>query len=269
MNVSEVVTNTIIKKLEEGHIPWIKPWDYVDAVNYVSQKPYAGINKLLLDGGEYLTFKQIKDNGGNIKPGSKAKIVVFYKPWDIEDKETGEVVHTRVMRYYNVFSIADVEGIESKQPELQHKNYNINECEQIVNNYLDKSGVGFETKICNRAYYVPSEDRVCVPYINQFKNSQSYYGTVFHELAHSTGHESRLDRLKSTAHFGNDEYSREELVAEISSAMLCNHVGIDSKELLDNSTAYVESWIKALKNDKNMIITAAAKAQKAYDYILA
>lgn len=111
MNVSEVVTNTIIKKLEEGHIPWIKPWDYVDAVNYVSQKPYAGINKLLLDGGEYLTFKQIKDNGGNIKPGSKAKIVVFYKPWDIEDKETGEIVHTRVMRYYNVFSIADVEGI--------------------------------------------------------------------------------------------------------------------------------------------------------------
>ena len=268
MTVAEIVTNTIIKKLESGNIPWIKPWSGGEAVNYITQKPYTGINRLLLDGGEYLTFKQIEANGGRLKKGAKSSIVVFYKPLEITDDETDEIKQIRLLRYYRVFSLADVEGIDSKQTVSERENYTIEHCQSVIDNYVKKSGITFKTRLNSKAYYNPDRDMVMLPKIEQFKDSQHYYATAYHELAHSTGHESRLNRLTAKAHFGNGEYSREELTAEITSAMLCKHTGIDSTELIDNSAAYIQSWLKALKNDVNMVLVASAKAEKAYNMIL-
>lgn len=268
MTVKEIVINQIMDRLKKGFIPWIKPWQGGEAVNYVTQKPYTGVNRLLLDGGEYLTFKQIKDCGGHLKKGSKASIVVFYKPIIEVDDETGEeIVTSKILRYYNVFSINDCEGITSKQEITCNENYSIENCEDLIQNYLTKSGVGFETKASQRAYYSPSDDKIVVPLIQQFNDSQNYYATAFHEMIHSTGHKSRLDRQMGTAHFGSKDYGQEELVAEIGSSILCNKQHIDSASLIENSVGYIQNWLQALKNDTNMIFKSAAAAEKAVDFI--
>ena len=267
--VAEIVTNTIIKKLESGVIPWCRPWQGGEAVNYITQKPYKGINRLLLDGGEYLTFKQVQDLKGHIKKGAKSHIVVFYKPLQITDDETDEIKDIRLLRYYKVFSLADVEGIDSKQIIHEHENYSIERCQKVIDNYVIKSGIKLQTdEVSAKAFYSPTTDMVVLPKLSQFTSSQHYYSTAYHELTHSTGHKSRLDRLTTTAHFGNKDYSREELTAEIGSAILCNYTGIDSTDIIDNSAAYIQSWLKALKNDKNMVLVASAKAEKAVEYIL-
>lgn len=266
--VAEIVTNTIIKKLESGVIPWHRPWQGGESVNYVTQKPYRGINRLLLDGGEYLTFQQIQERKGHIKKGAKSHIVVFYKPLQITDEDTDEIKDIRLLRYYRVFSLADVEGIDSKQTITPNQNCSIEACQKVIDDYVSKSGITFTAKTSSHAYYSPSNDTVTVPKLEQFESSQEYYATAFHELMHSTGHKSRLNRLSQTAHFGNNEYSREELTAEIGSAILCNHTGIDNAAVTDNSAAYIQSWLKALKGDANMVLVAAAKAEKAAEYIL-
>lgn len=266
--VAEIVTNTIIKKMEEGQIPWLKPWTGGEAVNYVTQKPYRGVNRWLLDGGEYLTFKQIQELKGTIKKGAKSHIVVFYKSLDITDDETDEVKQIKLLRYYRVFSLADVEGIESKQTPTEKKNFDIDECEKVVDDYITASGVTLKRITSIRAYYNPVEDLIVIPSNEQFKSSEHRYATLFHEMAHSTGHINRLNRLTKTAHFGNEDYSREELVAELTSAMLCKHTGIDSAEIMINATGYLQGWLHALKNDANMLFVASAKAEKAFNYIL-
>lgn len=266
--VAEMVTNRIIEKLESGVIPWFKPWDGGESVNYVTRKPYRGINRLLLDGGEYLTFNQIQKLGGHIKKGSKANMVVFYKPIQITDDETDEIKDIRLLRYYKVFSLDDVEGIPSKLTVIDKENYSIDKCQSVIDSYVTKSGIKFKNRLNSKAYYSPDKDMVMLPKIEQFNSSEHYYATAFHELVHSTGHEKRLDRLTNTAHFGNSEYSREELIAEIGSAVLCNHTGIDSADIIDNSAAYIQSWLQALKNDVNMVLAASAKAEKAVEYIL-
>ena len=266
--VAEIVTSEIIKRLEAGVVPWRKTWSGGEAVNYITQKPYTGINRLLLDGGEYLTYKQIQDKHGKIKKGAKSHIVVFYKPLEIKDDETDEIIIKRLLRYYRVYSITDVEGIPSKQVIKERPNYSIENCQKIIDDYVAKSGIRFIETTSTHAYYRPSDDTVCVPRKGQFDNSQAYYATAYHELTHSTGAANRLNRITSTAHFGNAEYSREELTAEIGSAILCSHTGIDTDSNMDNSAAYIQSWLKALRNDRNMVLVAAAKAEKAVDYIL-
>lgn len=269
MTVAEIVTNEIIKRLESGVIPWNKPWSGGEAINYITQKPYRGINRLLLDSGEYATYQQITSKGGKIKKGAKSHIVVFYKPIEYVNNETDEIKIVKYLRYYRVFSLEDVEGLPSKQTIKERENFTIDRCQSIADDYINREGIKLRNlKTSSRAYYSPSTDVINVPKIEQFTSSEHYYSTLFHEMAHSTGHKSRLDRLTKTAHFGNEEYSREELVAEITSAMLDNYTGIDSNELIDNSAAYCQSWLNALKADGNMVLVASAQAEKAYNYIL-
>ena len=147
--VAEIVTNTIIKKLESGVIPWHKPWTGGEAVNYITQKPYRGINRLLLDSGEYLTFKQIQDLNGKIKKGAKSHVVVFYKKLEFEDEATDEIVIKTLLRYYRVFSLSDVEGIDSKQVIKERENYSIGKCQEVIDNYIDKSGITFQNEEVN------------------------------------------------------------------------------------------------------------------------
>ncbi len=266
-SVYEIVTNKLIEKLHEGVIPWRKPWVNASAVNWKTQRPYRGINTMLLDPGEYATFKQISESGGKVKKGEKAHIVVFWKWIEKEDEETEKTEYIPYMRYYKVFEInTQVEGLNSKADHAEYDNDPITEGERIFKSYMNAPDYSFNP---GQAYYKPFSDVVNVPPIKSFPVVEEYYSTLFHEMIHSTGHESRLNRSGVTklAAFGDEQYSKEELVAEMGAAMLCGVAGIDNSTL-DNSASYLQSWIKALKGDSRLAITAAQQAQKAADYIL-
>lgn len=276
-----MVTDRIIKKLEEGVIPWEKQWVGVDsyAISYTSRKPYSFLNQLLLgEPGEYLTFRQCKELGGNIKKGAKSKFVVFFT--FVEDKnvtckdENGKEYHSfyPILKYYNVFHISDCEGIESKVVKQPAREFvPIEEAERIISDYVGREdGFIYQITESNRAYYSPMQDKVVVPLKSQFVNEAAFYSVSFHELTHSTAKESRCDRpeaIKMVA-FGSEDYSREELVAEMSAAMLVNHCGIDCSKAFEDSVAYIQAWLKALKNDNKMLVWAASRAEKAAKYIL-
>lgn len=278
MDVYGIVTEKILKALEEGTVPWQKPWIGSEkAVNYVTRKPYKGINTLLLDQpGEYLTFKQCTTLGGKVKKGEKAQMIVFFTFSEHKEKDAnGEDKITKfpVLKYYNVFHLSQCEGIESKLEPPSPEADSLAEGETIIDGYISRSGVRFEAvKGSDRAFYRPSEDKIIIPHISQYKLTEEYYSTAFHEMCHSTGHSSRLKRFgerdDGVAAFGNDVYSKEELIAEIGSSMLMSIAGIERSETFTNSTAYLQSWLNVLKGDKRLIVTAANSAQKAVDLIL-
>lgn len=266
INIYEMVTQKIIEQLEKGVVPWRKPWVNFTAVNWVTQKPYRGINTLLLDGGEYATFKQIQQAGGKVKKGEKGHIVVFWKWVEKEDEETGEIIKIPFLRYYKVFEInTQVEGLESKRKVVSYEHDPIEEAEKIIKGYKNSPSY---THYSGSAYYNPQNDVINVPPMKDFKKVEEYYCTMFHEMIHSTGHKSRLARkgIEEIAAFGSETYSKEELIAEMGAAMLCAQAKIDNT--LENSAAYIQSWLRVLKNDKRLVVLAAAQAQKAVDYIL-
>ena len=285
-NVYQMVTDRITAQLEQGNIPWRKPWtgasvDNGGAINYVSRRPYSLINQLFLGKpGEYLTWKQIEELGGKVKKGAKASFVVFFKNISIQDKtlinpENGEPETKTIplLRYYNVFHLDDVEGVATKiVPGAAPAVEPIEAAEKVIADYLSRQpGLRFQNdKPSNRAYYSPAQDMVVVPMLSQYAIPAEYYSTAFHEFTHSTIPASRCDRVSENANafFGNEDYSREELVAEIGSAMLCNRVGIEAKKAFRNSVAYIRGWLQALKNDNKMIVWAASRAEKAAKFIL-
>jgi antirestriction protein ArdC len=271
MNVYEIVTNRIIEQLEKNVIPWRKPWKGGLPINYVTRKMYQGINQLLLPyGGEYLSYKQAIDAGGNVKKGEKAHIVVFWKMLDTVNKDTGEKEQIPFLRYSSVFHIDQCEGIKSLLEPIQ-LNTNIkpiDAAENVLTKYIKYSGITYNAVTgCNSAGYDPTSDTITIPVINQFNNPSEYYSTAFHECAHSTGHVSRLNRLSKPAAFGSEIYSKEELTAEISAAMLMNIVNIELPETFENSVAYINNWMKRLREDSKIIVTAAGAAQKAVNLI--
>lgn len=300
-DVYEMITKRFIEKMEEGKIPWVKPWhtdsykgisEMFPAFSYSTKKPYDIINQMLLDftPGEYLTFKQIKDLGGKVKKGEKASIVVGWVVTDnkvkgedgkvLLDEDGNEVTRKRFgLRYYNVFNVlTQVEGIEPhKVWELDKTPETIadpNEAaEAIINKYLESGDAPkFIVEKSNSAYYSPAFDEVHIPEMKQFDCIEEYYSTAFHELTHSTLKASRCNRQekregKNVAH-GSKEYSKEELVAEIGAAALVNIAGLETEKSFRNSTAYLQGWLSALKNDNRMIVYASAEAQKAINFIL-
>lgn len=278
-NVYEMVTERIIAELEKGVIPWEKPWTGVKsgAYNRVSKRPYSLLNQMLLKHtGEYATYKQWQDLGGQVKKGEKSEIVVFWKIFEAEEtnKDTGEKKTKKIplLRYYNVFHISQVEGVEPLAPEqLNDEVEPIEEADKIITDYITREHIEFTECRSNEAYYSPSQDAVVVPMKEQYKVINEYYSTTFHELTHSTGHKNRLNRLQTgaVAAFGGEEYSKEELVAEIGSASLMNLLGIETIKTFRNSTAYIQNWLQVLKNDNKFIVSASSKAEKAVNYILA
>lgn len=280
MDVYEIVTSKIIASLEKGIIPWQKPWSGINggAHNYVSHKTYSLVNQLILEHQDaYLTFNQAKALGGKIKKGAKAEIVVFWKMFpsktetvkDENGNETPKMIP--MLRYYNVFWIGDCEGIKAEDEAKTFDNDPVEEAEKVISEYLVREPhLKFQNdQPSNEAYYSPASDKVVVPMINQYELKEEYYSTTFHELVHSTGAETRLNRKSDkVAAFGSEEYSKEELVAEMGAAMLVHTVGIESEKSFNNSAAYIQSWLQALRNDKRMVVSAAGKAQKAVEYIL-
>lgn len=279
--VYSIVTDEIIKRLEAGTVPWRKPWRTRAAngmpANLISGKKYRGVNTFLLWTSDYgsnywLTFNQAKDLGGHVKQGEHGTPIIFWTEFEKETEKGPEKLP--VLRYYRVFNSEQCEGIAHKrlaevtanQPELIPFEP-IEVAESVVSAMPQKPAIehGGES-----ACYVPSRDLVKMPEPGRFDHSEGYYSTLFHELVHSTGHESRLDRRHpagTVRWFGSAEYSREELVAEMGAAMLCGHCRIE-QATLDNSAAYLASWIKVLREDSKAVVMAAAMAQKAADFIL-
>ncbi len=279
-DVYQVVTDRIINMLEQGTAPWRKPWtggsDGMPA-NLISKKAYTGINPFLLcaapfDSRWWLTYKQAQDLGGHVKKGEKGSPIVFCKTYQKEVKSSDSSesrLETRVaVRYYTIFNVEQCEGIDYTAPQIKTfpENQQIEAAEQIQLCMPRRPSVEFGG---SAAYYVPSTDRVKIPSLDRFERPQEFYSILFHELAHSTGHESRLNRpsVVEQHRFGDAVYSKEELIAEMTAAFLCAHYGIEN-QTLDNSAAYIQGWIKTLHSDKKLAVQAAAQAQKAANYIL-
>ena len=274
-SVAEIITEQIIKRLEEGNIPWRKPWngEALAPRNLVTGKPYRGINAFLLactsfSSPYYLTFKQVQDKGGQVKEGARSFPVVFWKILTGEENETDDEKKIPVLRYYKVYSVEDTTLPIPELPQVEREFNPIEEAERIVEEMPMRPEIRTGEA---KAYYVPLYDYINMPRKNLFHGDAEYYSTLFHELGHSTGHMSRLARkgVIEAGYFGDHDYSKEELVAEMTAAFLCGECGIAAKTL-DNSAAYIGGWIRTLKSkdNRNMVITAAGAAQKAYDFIL-
>lgn len=270
-DIYAAITDRIVAQLEAGTIPWTKPWvSSGAAVNHITGKPYSLLNQLLLGRpGEYLSYKQCEQRGGQVRKGEKSQMVVFWKPLEIEDEETKAKKTVFLLKYYNVFHIDQCEGIEARHTaKLPDCAETLPDAEAIVDNYCTRCGVRRIFEAGDRAFYRPSTDTVTLPELKQFRSTTGFYETLFHELTHSTGHESRLNRLSKDAKFGNDAYAKEELIAEIGAASILSLLGMETEASFQNNAAYIQSWLRALKNDKKMIVSAAGKAEKAINLIM-
>ena len=267
--VAEKIQNIINS---ERQLPWIKPWKTTNlelAISYNTQKPYSLLNQLLLlESGEYITFKQIVANKGILKAGSKARQIIFWNFIEKKEEDSEKVQKIPFLKYYNVFRLADTQGIESKaEKNLNHTIKTKEEIENIINSYCEKHGIEINRTYSNQCFYRPVADSVTIPDIKQFENISEYYSAVFHELVHSTGHENRLKRdIENT--YGSDKYSQEELVAEIGSATIMSKLGLETPESLLNSASYIQGWSKMISEKTETFISACGKAEKAVNMIL-
>lgn len=272
MNVYDMINSRMMELLEKGTVPWKRGWNVTSSMprSFATNKEYRGINVFLLASLQYaqpwfLTFNQIRERGGTIKQGEKACPIVFWKWIDRTDPEDKQKVP--LLRYYNVFNVEQTQGIS--YPELATTTNlfaSIEAADRIISSMPNKPLI---EHMGNRAFYNPRYDSITLPTMTAFDSAEEYYSTVFHELTHSTMHKTRLDRKDtSQVHtWGDEAYSKEELVAEMGASFLCGHAGIENATI-ENSAAYIQGWLKALKNDKTLLVHAAAQAQRSTDYIL-
>jgi antirestriction protein ArdC len=282
-DVYSIVTERMIALLEAGTAPWRKTWRGGDSPrNLISKKPYRGVNTLLLGSAAFaspywLTFNQVQQLGGRVKKGAKSELVIFWKFFDsqkqTDDAQSSDERTSKrrppILRYYRVFNVEQTEGLEKHLPPPPEERpfTPIETAARIIEAMPQRPPIQHDEP---SAYYAPAQDFVNLPRPETFDTPENYYAVAFHELTHSTGHESRLNRAgvagSRLAAFGSADYSREELVAEMGSAFLCAESGIEST--LDNSAAYLKGWLGALKGDARLIVTAASAAQRAADFIL-
>ncbi len=283
-DIYQEVTDQIIGYLEQGTAPWRNPikrgtgdgWPK----NLDSGKRYRGINVLLLgmsawssgySSDYWMTFKQAQAKGGQVRKGEKGSLVTFWKMYATKDKETGEPIEIPMLKHYTAFNLEQIEGIaipDAPQDVPDAVPFEpLAEAERIVEGYRDKPAIHYDGR--KRAFYRPRTDSVHMPTPDQFDTRENFYSVLYHELTHSTGHSSRLDRGLDTelSPFGSPDYSREELVAEMGAAFLCAASGI-SPPTIEQSASYLQNWIDVLKGDSKLVIGAAGAAQKATDRIL-
>lgn len=267
------ITDRITALLEQGTVPWQKPWKARTGLprNFVSKHPYRGINVFLLlammyESPFWLTFRQLSQLGGSVRKGEKACPVVFWKQTTTEDKESSEQKKKYLLRFYHVFNVSQCDGLKIDTIPVHESINGIVKPEEIVANMPQRPEIKHGM---THAYYSPREDCVGLPTRERFERTEDYYSTVFHELVHSTGHEKRLKRstLTESNGYGSDPYCKEELIAEMGAAFLCGQAEI-AERTIDNSAAYLKGWLEQLRQDKTLIVQAAAQAQKAADFIL-
>ena len=271
--IAQKLTNRIITALENGTAPWRKPWTGAGygPTSLSSGKEYKGINNLFLsvtadmenyEHNLWGTYKQVQDMGGSVSKGEKGTPIVLWKPITKED-DKGKESSFMIMRSFTVFNIGQTNVKVPSKYLIERKPVTISEALKEVMVY--PGGPNLIHKKSDKAYYTASTDNITLPLPEQFESEEGYAGTVLHEIVHSTGHPSRLDRLESGS-FGCKSYAQEELVAELGAYMLANKVGVQVE--FDQTAAYVASWLKVLKDDHTMLIKAAQKAQKAVDVVL-
>jgi antirestriction protein ArdC len=305
--IHKEVTERIIESLENGIIPWNKPWKSTGGYrNYISKKPYRGVNPLLLEISSFtndfsspfwLTYNQaaelsvkkwlkenkLKDTNENrakykkdensycgVKKGEKSTTIIFWKTFKIEDSDkldkNGKPTE-KVIPYLKYISVFNTDQTDL-EIEIPKVNEDFNPIEE-AQSIVDEWEDKPEVKHGgDRAAYFPQHDFVKMPEQTSFIDENHYYKTLYHELVHSTGHKSRTGRVKDWNSFGSDPYAKEELVAELGASILTNYTGIETEDTDKNTEAYIKSWIKRFKEDSKLIISAGSKAQKAVDYIL-
>jgi antirestriction protein ArdC len=285
-NIYQIVTDRIIHSLKAGVIPWEKPWKTPHfhggpfPRNFRTGKPYRGVNVLLLWSSPYsspfwLTFKQAQELKGTVRKGEKGTQIVFYKQLHNrrnDERATDENKKRApfVLCYYTVFNVEQCDGLtlpQIDQPGTTNEIETDETCEAIVTEWVNRPALHLTSEHEYRAYYSQSTDSVHMPARSRFVDAPHFYSTLFHELVHSTGHESRLNRTFG-AGFGDELYSKEELIAEMGAAFLCAIAGIANEHTDRNTTAYIQNWISQLQEDNRLIVQAAANAQRAVDSIL-
>jgi antirestriction protein ArdC len=284
-DVYQVITDKIIKMIEEGVNPWKKTWKNVDndfsgPQNYISGRPYTGINFFVLSCSPYsfpyfMTMKQVNEKGGQVKKGESATPVVFARTFDkkeMKQNDSGNSVEVVKKGFcYKLYYVFNIEQTTLPLPEVntqeEENNATIEKCEGVLLGYKNAPKLVHDS---NSAFYNPLQDIVNMPKIGYFVSSQAYYATLFHELIHSTGAENRLNRegIVDFDTFGSENYSNEELVAEMGAAYLNALTGITNPDLEENTAAYLIGWLKPLKNDKRFVFKAAAAAQRGVGFII-
>lgn len=273
------ITDTVISMLQNGNglAPWHEPWlGNGLVVSHATGRPYSLINRLLIGkpSAEMATFHQINACGGRIRRGAHGYKVYFWSMLEKQEvNDDGKMVTKRIpiLKKYIVFDIADVDGMSPKWLTKTKEPKPIADAETIINNYAKREKISIVHTSSTEAFYSVSKDYISVPGIACYRDARLYYSVLAHETVHSTGHHSRLNRFKPNekiAPFGSDDYSREELVAELGSAFLLNKMGIDSSHSIRDSAAYIQSWIQVLRNDISLLPIAAGKAERAVQFIL-
>jgi antirestriction protein ArdC len=291
---SKVIDSLIDNVLNSPNFSWQKTWENIatgnSPYNPISKNQYSGLNKFILNlnasikgSNQFATFNQISNANGKIKTGSKAIPLMFFswKYFDYVAKKSytanqinklSSDIQNRLRKfpfhsYFNVFSLSDCENIHFDEPKIEVKNDPIVECEKIVSNWNEtesKINIGLDNE---RAYFSPSIDIVNMPHLQAFKSSKNFYMVAFHEIAHSTGIKKRLNRDMGGM-FGNDKYAKEELIAELTSTLIGASMNILTKEVIDNTTAYLKSWTKRMTDKKAELYSGLNGAIKAFDYII-
>ena len=284
MDIYTIVTKKIISLLESDIVPWRKPWTSTGLPrNLVSRKPYRGINHFLLSASKFvspfwLTMRQANELGGHVRKGEESSVVVFWKVDDVKDNaedadhQQPEPKSRRrfLLRYYRLWNLEQCElqqALLDKLPRIEtHEHDPIEAAEKIITEMPNRPEVQYAG---SKAFYSSITDRITLPPREFFVSAEEFYATALHETVHSTGSQKRLAResILDAAPFGSQTYSAEELVAEMGSAYLCAEAGI-SNAVIENQAAYVAGWLSKLRDDRKLLVYAAAQAQKAADFIL-
>jgi antirestriction protein ArdC len=283
LDVYSRVTNKIVADLERGNLTWLQPWQAGHQAGPVSRplraggKAYRGVNVLMLWAAAmeqgyscplWLTYKQAAELGGQVRKGEHGSLVVYADKFTKEgtdDKGAAVEIEIPFMKGYTVFNAEQIDGLPSHfYATVPPLNTAINRLDTV-----EQFFAGTKASIQhggNRAFYSPDRDIVQMPELQSFRDGESYYATLAHEMTHWTRHKSRLNRDLGRKRFADAGYAMEELVAEIGAAFLCADLGI-TPETRDDHAAYIASWLKVLKDDKRAIFTAASHSQKAADYL--
>lgn len=298
------VTDKIIVAIENGTLPWRKPWrtnqprmspNAAMPCNGTTGYLYSGVNVLLLwiaavekgyEANRWLTYKQATSVGGHVRAGETATLAVVFKPWDKQVEDTdgkpqldddGNPLKTRIpmLKPLYLFNVAQCDGLPDGivgEPPADvpiEDVYRVDvETQERVNAMVEACGVRVNQIYQDKAFYSPNQDRIFLPQVQQFRTEADYWSTLLHELVHSTGHAKRLNRegITSCSHrFGDPLYAFEELVAELGSAFLCAQLGIFGHVQHDS---YLESWLKVLHEDKRAIFRASKQAREASEFLL-
>lgn len=279
--IHEMIANKVIAQLENGIVPWRKPWNSNTMPRSIDGHYYRGINAFILATSQFtspywMTLRAASRHGGQVKEDERENhtTVIYWRMLRIRDDATDEVKTIPYLQYYRVYNWEQTENVREPKggafPNLNTESADLvyderhNRASEVARRYLNNNGPAL-THGGDEAWYRVNTDHVQVPAIEDFSSLDEYYSTLFHEFGHSTGHPSRCDR-KLGNYFGSHAYGLEELVAEMTATFTCSEAGIVST--FDNSAAYLAGWIKNIKEDPKSLVNAGSRAQHAFDRIM-